>query len=238
MLTDDLISYWKLDESSGDAADAHGSNTLTNTNTVPYGTGKINNGAQFASSSTKYLSITDEEQTGLDITGNLSVSFWVNWSTVPTSNETLTRLFTKSSHLGDQRQYYGDIYRTGGVTYLRLILGNGVDTSASQVTWSPSTSTWYHISMTYEASTKYVKFYVNGSQEGTTQTNGYSSIYNGSSPFYLCSYLGNTNIGDGTIDEFGIWSRVLSTDEITQLYNGGPGLEYPFTSTSNFLLFF
>ena len=43
-LTDNLVSYWKLDESSGNAADSVGSNTLTNTGTATYAAGKINNG--------------------------------------------------------------------------------------------------------------------------------------------------------------------------------------------------
>jgi hypothetical protein len=33
---------------------------------------------------------------------------------------------------------------------------------------------------------------------------------------------------DGLIDEIGLWRRVLTADERTQLYNGGNGLTYPF----------
>ena len=47
MLTDNLISHWKLDESSGNAADSHGSNTLTNNGSTPFVAAKINNGADF-----------------------------------------------------------------------------------------------------------------------------------------------------------------------------------------------
>jgi hypothetical protein len=44
----------------------------------------------------------------------------------------------------------------------------------------------------------------------------------------------------GDIDEVGIWSRVLTSTEVTQLYNGGAGLQYPFTNGNNrnFLMFF
>ncbi len=49
-ITNNLISYYKLDESSGNATDRFGGNTLTNTSTT-YSTGKINNGAVFNGSS-------------------------------------------------------------------------------------------------------------------------------------------------------------------------------------------
>jgi len=39
-------------------------------------------------------------------------------------------------------------------------------------------------------------------------------------------------IFDGNIDEVGIWDRILTTDEITELYNAGAGLAYPFTVDS------
>lgn len=35
---------------------------------------------------------------------------------------------------------------------------------------------------------------------------------------------------DGLIDEVGIWSRAIDSTEVTSLYNGGAGLQYPFTT--------
>ena len=32
---------------------------------------------------------------------------------------------------------------------------------------------------------------------------------------------------DGLIDEVGVWSRLLTADEKTALYNSGSGLAYP-----------
>jgi len=38
----------------------------------------------------------------------------------------------------------------------------------------------------------------------------------------------NSSYWSGLIDEIGIWSRVLTADEITALYNEGTGITYPF----------
>ena len=36
----------------------------------------------------------------------------------------------------------------------------------------------------------------------------------------------------GTIDEVGVWGRVLSASEVTALYNSGAGVAYPFTGVT------
>ena len=83
-LTTNLVSYWKLDESSGNAADSVGSNTLTNTGTATYGTGKINNGivlngsSQYAVNTSLSSSISNS---------SYSVSAWI----YPTGNLATTR---------------------------------------------------------------------------------------------------------------------------------------------------
>ena len=33
---------------------------------------------------------------------------------------------------------------------------------------------------------------------------------------------------DGSVDELGLWNRVLTSGEMTNLWNGGAGLTYPF----------
>src|SRR3990167_551156 len=59
-LDTNLVAYWKMDESSGDATDSVASHTLTNTN-VTYGTGKINNGAAFNSTGDSLRTTTDTD---------------------------------------------------------------------------------------------------------------------------------------------------------------------------------
>jgi hypothetical protein len=59
-LTDSLISYWKMDETSGTRYDSHGTNHLTDNNSVGSLTGKINSSAYFGPApTTKYLNHID-----------------------------------------------------------------------------------------------------------------------------------------------------------------------------------
>ena len=101
-LIDNQVSYWKLDESSGNASDSEGSNTLTNSN-VTYQAGKINNGALW-NSATDVLQIADGSQSGLDITGDISFSFWVKLTSQPGSG-TFQMFIWKYLASGSQRAY-------------------------------------------------------------------------------------------------------------------------------------
>jgi hypothetical protein len=72
-MSDGLIGYWKLDESSGDAADYSGNGyTLTNNGTTTYVSGKYGRGSEHVPASSQYLSTTTT------ISGIKSVSFWTN----------------------------------------------------------------------------------------------------------------------------------------------------------------
>lgn len=228
-LTDSLVSYWKLDESSGNASDSVGSNTLTNNNTATYGAGKINNGVDLEAGSSQYLSIADASQTGLDFTGDFSLAGWLKFESTPTSGNNYA-IFAKRDSMA--RSYMTIIDNVGGVLKLALYTGDGGGTNEESVTvdWTPSTATWYYYVVTFTSSDKSTRFYIDGSQQGTTQTLT-RSPGNGSAPYAVGSFKSGGTHGfffDGMIDEHGAWSRVLTSTEVTELYNAGAGLQYPF----------
>lgn len=223
-LIDNLVSYWKLDETSGNAADPQGSNTLTNNNTVTYVPAVINNGADMELSSSQSLSITDGSQSGLDITGDLSVSMWIK----PESITGDDALLTKFDSTGNQRSYAFTYFSTNFLAFLTSSNGtNAVQKSVAQ-TWVIGTT--YYVSVVYDASAGSAEFYVDGSKIGSTQTGYHTSLHNGTAPFHLGALnVTATSFFDGVMDEVGIWDRTLSAAEISELYNGGAGLAYPFT---------
>jgi hypothetical protein len=70
-----------------------------------------------------------------------------------------------------------------------------------------------------------MNLYVDGSLASPSGSSGSgmtASILS-TTPFQLSGRGGAANLWAGYLDEVGIWSKVLSTNEITDLYNGGAG---------------
>jgi hypothetical protein len=226
-LTTNLVSYYKFDESSGNAADSVGSNTLTNINTVTFVAGKINNSTNLVRASSQYLRITNASQSGLGFTGDFSISSWINFSSFSTAN-----LYGISSKWRGSQGYFFFVGDGSNRIGLRI---NGTTASVS---WTPSTSTWYHVVCVYTASAGSVDFYINGSQQGTTQTGLPTSITATDEQFAISTVNGtavqdtpDNSYMDGKIDETGAWSRTLNSSEVAELHAGGNGLSYPFVQT-------
>jgi len=220
-LTDNLISWWSLEETGGSRIDDHGVNDLTDNNTVLSGTGIIGNGADFEVTNTEYLSIPDASQTGLDISGDLSINLWLYGESFSGAHIT-TFVDKTNANTAGQRSYFFDYDNGGNLCFQNS--SDGTTNSQECVAWTPSTATWYMITLTYNSTSNAKKFYINGSQQGTTQTGTQSGIFNSAASLNIGKY--STIYSDGIKDEFAIWSKVLTTDEITELYNSGVGLTY------------
>lgn len=224
-----LVSYWKLDESSGNAVDSVGINTLTNNNGVTYSAGKINNGANFASASSQFLSITDASQSGLDITGDMSFACWLKCSNT-------NQFVSKSLSTGNQNSWQARVTPTSSFEVFTSADGSTVKT-ATFSTAVFTINTWHHVVITYTASAHSIEMFVDGSSIGTVNNsaNVASSLFDSSSDFRLG--LGNPGGGEylnGSMDEVGIWNKVLTSTEVTTLYNSGNGVQYNFGATNTF----
>ena len=230
-LTDSLVSYWKFNETSGDAADSHGANTLTNTNTATYSTGHINNACYLAEASNQYFAVGDTAS--LDITGDISMSCWVYLA-----NITEQMLFmNKSNWDGGSNIAY--VFYIDGASKLTVDLSSdgsqavGSYHRETQSTASVSATTWTMVTATFDVDTNNVDLYVNGSVVTSTQTygTGVSGIHNSNQDLSIggAATAANDKL-DGRMDECGIWSRTLTSGEVSELYNAGSGLSYPFGS--------
>ena len=239
-LADNLISYWKLDESSGDAADSVASNTLVNV-LVTYIAAKINNGALYNSAGDG-LSIADASQAGLDITGDISVSFWIKHTTLPPTDGSADQYYIDKRKIVTNGQYtfgYTGNYLATGKRNLYCAIRDAsnnltrfITTDAANVTLS--TVAFNHVVFAVTAATPAIAIYVDGSSIGT-QTDGTAAtaIGNNDGPFTVGYAISPGTVElDGLIDEIGIWSRVLTSGEVSELYNSGAGNQYPFTAAA------
>ena len=219
------VSCWNFDESSGNANDAVGSNTLTNNGTATFVAGKINNATSLSSASSQYFSITNASQTGLGFTGDMTLAGWVNFSAFTTNNI----LISKWNNTGNQKSYEAN---ADGTNFSFNKPPNGNTDDFVNIPWTPSLNTWYFVMWTFNSSSKNGILYVNGSQQGTTQTFSSGTVFNGTATFAVGARQGATQPVNGKMDDWCMWGSTLSAANDTTLYNGGIGLQYPFASAA------
>lgn len=213
-LLTNLVSYWPLDESSGNAADSVGGNTLVNQNTTTFGSAKILNGATVVRASNQGFQVADNA--ALSIVGNLSISCWVSFTT-----STQGHIVTKFGGAGN-RSFR--LWTTGTTNIQFGVSSDG--TALNNVSWTValSTGTFYHLVLIYTASTHLAELYLNGISQGTQDVTS-TSIFDSTAALGV-GIDGGTDSLNGKIDEVGLWSKALTSSEAIALYNGGIGYPY------------
>ena len=226
-LTTNLVAYYKLDESSGNASDSSGNGfTLTASNSPSFVAGFINNSADLGNDGTvRGFSISNN--LGLSGNGAKSFSFWVKMKSEPSSN---FDFFVGQSNASTNSTLDFDYNDSGGTKHIRFSkYCAGTSTEAKiQYDVTLGTSGWHHFVGTTDGST--LKMYLDGSAVGGTVSDFSAS---GSDGYPDRFQIGNNNTSHFIIDEVGVWSRALTSDEVTSLYNSGAGLQYPFSTTSS-----
>lgn len=215
-LDTNITHYYNYNANSNDSV---GSNNGTDTNSPTYTTGKISNAITFASASSQYVTYTSA--TLFPVTTNTyTVNLWVNYTTT-TGTQSICMGINGAGNLL--------FYLAGGV--LTHSKSSVVDLN---YTWTGITaSTWYML--TFVGSSTGMATYLNGS---VVASNSNSSNIADPGSAIPCGGYKNAGVMqagwymNGKQDEMGIWSRALTPAEISQLYNGGSGLAYPFSSAT------
>ena len=132
----------------------------------------------FEKGSTQYAAISNASQTGLSFTDIMTLEGWFKFE-----SNTGTYLISKRAPTSNQRSYS----LSTAITTINLdTFFNGLNTGCSvSVAWTPSLATWYHIAVTKNGTS--VKFYVNGVQQGTTQTGTNGTISTGTAAFEIAT---------------------------------------------------
>lgn len=206
-----LQAYYKLD-SGALTTDASGNGkTLSNTGSTTNGTAFLGTGsASFNGSNTHALQIADS--LGYTTIGDTTISAWMKFNNInsgafnidiSTSTGSGKRIIIYTGHVSNKISIYNS--------------GNLGDSSSSF-----SNGVWYHTILT--VSNGATSLFVNTNLEATTTQGSTTGDTNGFG-------IGNAYAGTGAesnalIDEVGVWDRVLSGAEISQLYNGGAGLDF------------
>ena len=228
-LLNNIKSYYEF---SGNSNDATGNGNNGSDTSITYGTayGKIGEGADFNGSSS-YISLGNPSDLQ---NADFTYSGWFNLQNTPS----FFTLISKNYRTAPWSSPYATILiRVDNSSTIEVGLSNGSTYTAHNYSVSLSTNTWYNLVFTYNGTTGIL--YLNGS-EVASNTYSVTLTYN-TQPWYIGADNSASPQGDhfnGYMDEIGIWSRALTSTEVTQLYNSGKGLQYPFGVSFIFWQFF
>src|SRR3990167_2024195 len=215
-LLDNLIAYWKLENVS----DSTGTITdLTNNATVTFTAGKILNAGTFASASSQSLSHASEAnlQTG-DIAWTFN--FWVKLT-----DKVANQAFIYKGDAADSVLEYIVYLDQAGDRLILNVAGTG---GTANNFGSPPTGTYFMVTVIHASAGGAITIQVNnGTANSAAGVTGISDAN-----LFRIGRSGAGSYANGQIDEVGFWKRALTAGEITELYNGGNGLTYPFSLRS------
>lgn len=218
--TDNLVAHWRLNEASGQRNDAHGTRHLTDNNTVGSADGKLGDAASFVQLNAEYLSTTDQGflmGAGQDWT----LAGWLNF------NATANRrtVFNKWDSSANREMYF----RVSGSTRLEVGLYNTANSFGSFIhSVTLNTGVWHFFILWYDSASDTYYISVNGA--AAESWTGKGPVRDNNAVLTIGAVNGGTDPYDGLIDSLSYWTRQLTAQERTDLYNGGAGLDYPFSS--------
>lgn len=218
------VAYWKLDEASGTRIDSAGTSHLTDVNTVTSATGKISTAAQFVAANTEYLTVADNAALSL-AAADLTVAGWFYFTT-----KTVGFAYMVAKYNGTLNEY-ALFYRSSSVDAVRMAVWTaGGNTVAEASTAAISTGGWFFVAATFTAATRIATISINNGPIVTGSAAAGTAGVDTTVDFQLGSDGAGGEFWDGRMDEIGIWKRVLTDAEISDLYNTGDGLTYTVTT--------
>lgn len=213
-----LKAYYKLEDTSDSSGSGY---TLTNNNTATFNTGKVSNAGYVVGASNQYFSRATNSD--LEMGGDRSFAGWVYLASTTAEMNAIA----KDSASGRE---YRLIYNAGSTSLKWNVFDSGGSESSVDSSFYPTTGTWYFVFVSYNTTSRVAGISVN---DGTIQSSGAlgSNPTVSSTEFDLGrrAYGGYEGYWDGRLDEWGVWNRILTSTEVTCLYQSGSGTTYPFT---------
>lgn len=210
-----LISWWKLEEASGQRSDSFGTNHLTDNNTVTQAAGKVGNAAQFTAANSEYLNIADNAALSVG-----DIDFTIACGAYLDSVGSDRAFFQKVGNPANDREYALG-YQKQSDRFIIFVSNGGTVWDKSQTADTlgvPSLATWYWVVAWHDASANTLNIQVNN---GTVDSVSYSSgVRDGTGPLNVGSY--NNGAGafmNGRVDEILFAKAVWTAAERTNLYN-------------------
>lgn len=232
-LTDDLRVYYSFD--NGDLT-GNNPNDLTpngfdgtNVNSSTTGvTGIIGEAFSFNKSNAQLVRFPDLRT--FDQTGT-TISYWFKTDSTSGSTDTMLGGRNSAGNASGTLLLMQPALHASGLMFLRYRDNGGTQLAPDWYTvQATNTGTWWHAVLTLNSTNATI--WLNGSVSSSRANTFTTGINLGA--LYICAdpypNNGGRNWCSGTVDEIGVWNRSLSSSEISDLFNGGAGNQYPFST--------
>lgn len=218
----DCELYWPLNEATGTRRSIAQPMDLTPNAAPGQTTGPIDDAASFGGGADQRLQSADTAVSSPN--GNtFTLALWFNLTSTA-SDRVLVR---KGAHWSTDDMEFFLIFSTGNKSvFLNWTNGAGAFSQHTGNNTVTATATWIHYVLTYDPAVPQIKMYLDGTESlsvGATFAPPQSEA-----PWTVAGSDGLIATLDGAISEVCAWTRKLSADEVTALYNAGAGLRYPF----------
>lgn len=210
-----LVSYYAMNELSGNAIDSHSGNSFVETGgAIPSVAGLVGNARDFEKDNNTYF--LGGNIAALKLTDAVTFNLWVN----PESSALQAPIFWNQAAGKGMSIWFS-------ATPMKAYFSINGSQKAICTTTLP-TAAWSMITATFDKNaggTTEAKIYFNGVLEGTGD---YSTavVYDAVASFRVGRDLAGTYDYDGLMQHFSVWNAALSIDNISWLYNAGAGRSY------------
>ncbi len=224
-LKNDLIAYWKMDETSGNSSiDLVGGHNAT-WHTTQVVDGKIGKGQNIWASNS-WLSVDDTTAFSQDY---MTVAGWIKPTRFMADDfASIFNYRPSSNNAGMTLEYAGYAGLANGQLQCQLNINNPNTPTrvalVSSVDQKITLNTWNHVACSYDGTT--AKLYINGTLVQSFAVNGTMHRLDSGMNLWIGRNLISNEAIYGHVDEMGYWGRALTQTEINELYNGGQGNTY------------
>jgi len=157
---------------------------------------------------------------------DFSIQLWFKPHTTFDSTETLNDYLITKTNVASQDRFFISLDKGAGKLQVFAEGNNVIATTLASSITSWTKDTWYHMVFVWDDSGGNLYLYVNGVQnDSTAHTDQLQAGTNRN--FEIGRHPdAATEEFNGTVDEFGLWNRSLSSAEVLSLYNNGKGLAF------------
>ena len=221
-LTDNLVAYYKMDESSGDMNDAHSTNDGTLDGcTQNVANGAINTCYSF-NGTTDHVTLPSLQSD----TSHGAFQFWFRIGSIRNSSTSGYRMlfFADGTNTNAHDHYINFPDKDGRLRWRVYTSSTSSNFFTTKDSWAADT--WFHIVCVWDADTMYI--YVDGSEDShqTFTVTGLAA----DNDCVLGAYSDDSVSWVGDIDEVAIWDDDITSTDVSNLYNSGSGWAYPFSA--------